>query len=199
MPRLPPIIDTASTPAFKLTICGIQELAEHCTARVSHVLSILDPAEPEPMAFARYGDHERLELRFHDIIEERVPGYESPQQHHIDALLAFGRDIGAARAAERDLHILVHCHMGISRSTAASVLLLTQAEPDWSADSVMAEVARIRPKAWPNLRMIELGDRMLGRGGGLVRAVRARHRELAAALPDIAGFMRNSGRGRELD
>jgi len=47
--------------------------------------------------------------------------------------------------------------------------------------------------------MIEIGDSMLGRSGALVRAVRARHRELAASLPQVATFMRDSGRGRELD
>jgi predicted protein tyrosine phosphatase len=188
----------APSSTFRMTICGLAELAEHCGARVSHVLSILDPAEPEPAAFGRYGDHERLELRFHDIIEERVPGYESPQPHHIDALLAFGRDLGAAPAG-RDIHVLVHCHMGISRSTAASMLLLTQAEPGWSPGRVMAEVARIRPKAWPNLRMIEIGDKMLGRQGELVRVVRTRHRELAEALPQVADFMRDCGRARELE
>ena len=192
------MIESHATYAFKMTICGIDELAEHSGAKVSHVLSILDPMTPEPDAFGHYAKHERLELRFHDIIEERVPGYESPQPHHIDALLAFGRDIGASHSSQ-DVHVLVHCHMGISRSTAASVLLLTQAEPDLTPDRIMAEIARIRPKAWPNLRMIEIGDRILGREGGLVRVVRARHRQLAEALPHVAEFMRDSGRARELE
>jgi len=190
-----PMSKSSPAPAFKMTICGIGELHEHCDARVSHVLSILDPMTPEPEAFGRYGEHTRLELRFHDVIEERIPGYESPQPHHIDALLAFGRELNASP----DAHVLIHCHMGISRSTAASVLMLTQAEPDWSPDEVMAAIARIRPKAWPNLRMIEIGDGMLGRGGALIRAVRARHRTLADQMPQVAGFMRESGRARELE
>jgi predicted protein tyrosine phosphatase len=186
-----------NSPHFKMTICGIEELTEHCNARVSHVLSILDPMTPQPDAFGRYGEHARLELRFHDIIEERIPGYESPQAHHIDALLTFGRAM--IQRPEDRAHLLVHCHMGISRSTAASVLLLTQAAPGWSHDDVMAEVARIRPKAWPNLRMIELGDQILGLQGGLVRAVRCRYQEMARALPHVADYMRDSGRSRELD
>jgi len=186
-----------ASPGFKMTICGIEELSEHSGSQVSHVLSILDPMTPEPDAFGRYGEHARLELRFHDIIEERVPGYESPQPHHIDALLAFGREM--TQGSAHDAHLLVHCHMGISRSTAASVLLLTQAAPDWSPDAVMAEVARIRPKAWPNLRMIEIGDQMLGLKGGLVRVVRARYQTMARALPHVADYMRDSGRARELD
>jgi predicted protein tyrosine phosphatase len=181
---------------FKITICGIDELIDHSTARVTHVLSILDPSTPEPTAFGDYGEHARLELRFHDVIENRVAGYDSPQPHHIEKLLAFGQDL--MKEPEGTAHLLVHCHMGISRSTAAATLLLAEARPDWSGSQVMAEIAGVRSKAWPNLRMVEIGDEMLGRGGDLVRAVRARHHALAMAQPQIADFMRDNGRGREL-
>jgi predicted protein tyrosine phosphatase len=182
---------------FKITICGIDELIDHSAAQVTHVLSILDPDTPEPAAFGRYGEHARLELRFHDVIEANVNGYNSPQRHHVEKLLAFGRDL--MKEPEGTPHLLVHCHMGISRSTAAAALLLAQARPDWTGPRVMAEIAGVRSKAWPNLRMVEIGDDMLGRGGDLVRAVRARHRALAMAQPQVADYMRDSGRGRELD
>jgi len=180
--------------AFKITICGIEELVEHSDRQVTHVLSILDPGAPEPEAFGRFGEHERLVLRFHDVIEEHVRGYDSPQPQHVEALLEFGQTL----IGRSDAHLLIHCHMGISRSTAAATLLLAEANPDRSAAEVMREVARIRSKAWPNLRMIEIGDAMLGRNGELVRVVRNRHHELARALPHVADLMRNSGRGREL-
>ncbi len=96
-------------------------------------------------------------------------------------------------------HLLVHCHMGISRSTAAAVLLLAEARPNSSATAIMAEIAKVRSKAWPNLRMIEIGDDMLGMNGDLVEAVRERHHQLARALPSVAEFMRENGRERELD
>lgn len=182
---------------FKITICGIDELIDHSNANVTHVLSILDPATPEPDAFGAFGEHERLELRFHDVIEEFVPGYDPPQPHHIEALLAFGRDV--AHAPGGSAHVLIHCHMGISRSTAAAVLLLAEARPDSSATGIMAEIAKVRSKAWPNLRMIEIGDAMLGFNGDLVQAVRDRHHQLARALPEVADFMRDNGRERELD
>jgi predicted protein tyrosine phosphatase len=182
---------------FKITICGIDELVDHSNASVTHVLSILDPMTPEPDAFGEFGEHARLELRFHDVIEEFVPGYDSPQPHHIEALLAFGRDL--MQEPEGQAHLLVHCHMGISRSTAAAVLLLAEARPQSSARAIMAEIAKVRSKAWPNLRMIEIGDSMLGLNGDLVQAVRDRHHQLARALPDVADFMRDNGRERELD
>jgi hypothetical protein len=40
---------------------------------------------------------------------------------------------------------------------------------------------------------------MLGLNGDLVQAVRERHHQLARALPDVADFMRDNGRERELD
>jgi predicted protein tyrosine phosphatase len=189
--------ENSNTFPFKITICGIEELVDYSDARVTHVLSILDPSTPEPDAFGAYGEHARLELRFHDVIEENVPGYDAPQPHHIEALLEFGRDL-IGRPAE-ETHLLVHCHMGISRSTAAALLLLAEAAPDRPAKEMMAEIAHVRSKAWPNLRMVEIGDAMLGRSGELVRAVRDRHQQMAQALPKVAGYMRETGRGREVD
>ena len=84
--------ENSGTSPFKITICGIDELVDHSDAKVTHVLSILDPATPEPDAFGAYGEHAKLELRFHDVIEANVPGYDSPQPHHIEALLEFGRE-----------------------------------------------------------------------------------------------------------
>jgi predicted protein tyrosine phosphatase len=182
---------------FRMTICGIDELAGYADQRVTHVLSILDPSTPEPSAFGRYGAHKRLELRFHDVIETNLPGYDPPEPHHVTAVLEFAREM-ASGDAERP-HLLVHCHMGISRSTAAAALVMAASQPERTPADIMTEIARMRAKAWPNLRMIEIGDSMLGRGGALVRAVRNRHRELAASLPQVATFMRDSGRGRELE
>jgi hypothetical protein len=57
---------------FRTTICGIDELGDHCELGVTHVLSILDPDAPEPPVFGSFGEHSRIELRFHDVIEERL-------------------------------------------------------------------------------------------------------------------------------
>ncbi len=57
-----------AAPPFGMTVCGIEELAGHCSTGASHVLSILDPAFPVPEAFGTFGEHKKLELRFDDII-----------------------------------------------------------------------------------------------------------------------------------
>lgn len=181
---------------FALTVCGIEELPGHSDVGVSHVLSILDPEHPGLEVFGAYGEHERLELRFHDIIEP-TPGQMPPQREHVEAILGLGRDLMAEPEACR--HLLVHCHMGISRSTAALTMLLAQTRPERPAADVMAAIVGIRPRTWPNLRMIEFADDLLGRGGELVSAVRARHRDYARNHPDMVVFMRENGRGREVE
>lgn len=47
-------------PVFSdLTICGLDELDSHNARGVSHVLSLLDPDWPEPMAFWAFDPHVR--------------------------------------------------------------------------------------------------------------------------------------------
>lgn len=180
---------------FGITICGIGELAGHCEAGATHVLSILDPAWPVPEAFGGYGEHARLELRFHDVIEE-VPGMVAPTAEHVARLLAFGRDLSAGPADAARL--LVHCHMGVSRSTASTALILAQALPDRPGGEVFREILRVRPQAWPNLRMVEIGDAMLGRDGRLVAAAHEVYRAQLEARPQLGEFMERHGRGREV-
>ena len=184
----------AITP-FRITVCGLEELNGHCEARVSHVLSILDPEWPVPEAFGSYGEHERLELRFHDIIEE-MTGMLPPREEHVRQLLAFGRDLLAEPRLAA--HLLVHCHAGISRSTASLALIVAQARPDLPASRILGEILQLRPKAWPNLRLIEMGDAMLERRGEMVAAARGIYRHQLGIRPQLAGFMEQGGRGREV-
>ncbi len=180
--------------SFHITVCGVAELAGHSAVGVSHVLSILDPDFPDPEAFGAFGEHERLDLRFHDITEERS-GMRLVQREDVAALLRFGRDL----QREPKAHLLVHCHMGISRSTASMALILAQARPDRPALEALAEVRRIRAQIWPNLRIIELGDELLGRKGELVAAAVARYRHVVERRPDIGRMMVEMGRGREVE
>ncbi len=163
---------------------------------VSHVLSILDPTHPVPEAFGSFGEHAKLELRFFDVIED-VPDEPGPQPSDAQGLLAFGRDLLAEPRPER--HLLVHCHAGISRSTAAMALILAQAMPEETAEAVIAGVHAIREKAWPNLRLMELGDAALNRGGALVRATHALHALQLERRPHLAELMTGAGRGREVE
>jgi predicted protein tyrosine phosphatase len=179
----------ALSPRF--TVCGIDELALHQVAGVTHVLSILDPDWPAPEALAVYEASRRLQLRFHDIIDPR-PGWVAPERADVEWLLAFGGEPGQAA------HLLVHCHAGVSRSTAAAALILAERHPENSATATLDTVLRLRPKAWPNLRMLEFGDELLGRGGEIVDAAARLYRKALARDPTLALAMTMNGRGREV-
>jgi predicted protein tyrosine phosphatase len=178
---------------FQVTICGIDELGFHCEAGVTDVLSILDPGWPAPEAFAAFDPHRRLELRFHDVIEAG-PGWIAPESRDIEHLLAFGRDLTQAQGT----HLLVHCHAGVSRSTAAATLILAQTRPDRPAEEALLAVVRQRPRAWPNLRILELGDALLDRHGQIVEAARAQYRRVLEREPWLIEQMIEGGRGREV-
>jgi len=181
---------------FRITICGIEELSCHAEGKVSHVLSILDPDHQEPEAFGAYGEHAKLELRFKDVIEDG-PGADAPQPQDVEQVLSFGRDI--LRDPEALRHLLVHCHMGVSRSTAAMTLLLAQAQPHMSGRDVLYEVLAIRDKAWPNLRILELGEEQLGRRGEFTGPVGEIYRYQLDRRPQIKEFFTEVGRGREVE
>ena len=52
-------------------------------------------------------------------------------------MLAFGRDAGRDPS-----HLLIHCHAGISRSTAAMLMILAQAFPDEPEDAIVDRLTR---------------------------------------------------------
>lgn len=107
-----------------------------------------------------------LALEFNDIGEERE-GLIAPNAEHVDEILAFGRQW------DRASPLLIHCWMGISRSTAAALLLLAQDNPARDMNALAQRVRNQSPMATPNPLMISLGDAALGLGGSLIDAVAA--------------------------
>ena len=180
--------------ALKVTTCGISALSVYREAGVTHVLSLLDPEASSPQCLETLTPHCRLELRFHDAIMPE-PGVILPAPEHVEQLLRFGRE---ALASVRGAHLLIHCHAGVSRSTAAAILCLTQAYPTRSAYDTLGDVVRLQPAAWPNLRLLELGDEALGRHGELIAAAGALYRRTLDANPRLGDHLRLQGRNREV-
>lgn len=181
-----------------LTVCGIEELPHQRARRVTHVLSLLDPEWPEIDAFESYGAHERKTLRFHDVIEA-VEGRVPPTPEHLAEILRFGAELPSAESEHSEGHLLVHCHMGVSRSTAAMVSLLAQAEPELDEDLLFARLREIRPQAWPNSLMVRYADALLGREGRLNAALRRHYGHQIRREPNFDDWMTRLGRGREVE
>jgi len=138
-------------------ISAVQRLLN--AQRVDHVLTLVSPgAEAPPVAAPR------TLLRFNDIVEARA-GLVAPSPELIATILAL-----PGRLA-RDATLLIHCHAGVSRSTAAAYILACAARPAGEEPALAAHLRAACPEATPNALMVALADEGLARGGAMARAI----------------------------
>lgn len=181
------------TDVFSISICGVKELYEHESEKHTHVISITTPESSKIDALDRFDVHERLSLQFHDIVDH-IDGYEMPQKDHVVQIITFSRSI----PINSKISILAHCYAGVSRSTAAMIILLATCYPDMPAAEIMARVQTMRPRLWPNLLMIEYADELLGRDGELLSALKDLYRRRLQEDENLPKAVVSWGREREL-
>jgi predicted protein tyrosine phosphatase len=93
--------------------------------------------------------------------------------------------------------VLVHCHAGVSRSTAAAAILMCQHAPG-QEEAAFLKLLELRKHGWPNTRMVQFADTLLKRDGAMLRGLVAYRRALLEAKPHLSEIIRNIGRGHEL-
>lgn len=144
-----------------IIVCPLSEVARELDrSRPARLVSLLAPEQHTPDAPAGLP---RLTLRFHDISEPRE-GLVAPSRAMVAELLDFG-------AAWREPDpLLVHCWMGISRSTAAALVLACAASPARDEAEIARALREASPTATPNPRIVALADDLLGRQGRLIAA-----------------------------
>lgn len=138
--------------------------------KASHVLSLLDPELDDrhlpviPGAshvIERLRDQENAHATEH--FDDLIPSIFEKMRPHLDA---------------GDHRILVHCHAGISRSTAFTYAMIAHRAGKGQEQAAFEALLSIVNKPWPNRRIIEILDGHLGHGGKLLApldAMRARH------------------------
>ncbi len=143
-------------------VCGLEAMPRHVAAlRLAHLISLVAPDEQPPTP-AGIRSERHLRVSIHDI-SEPIAGSILPAEEHVTALVAFLRE------CRDDGAVLMHCVAGISRSMAGALIALCL-----DAEGREAEAGRrlrqLARHAHPNRRMIEVADRLLGRGGRLIAA-----------------------------
>lgn len=185
-------------PGPALTVCGLDDLLACGAGAFTHAISILDPGCPKPETLAAFAPSRCLSLRFHDAIEpdggRSVPGYDD-----IARVLHFGASLDWKAVDTSSAHLVVQCEMGISRSTAVLAILLAQAYPGEAGHHLFEKVELVQPRAWPNSRIVQLGDDLLGRGGRLVSALGSLYRRQLVTRPHMRALMSQHGRVHELE
>lgn len=143
------------------SLARLEETVEQTGAR--HVVSLIgDEARVARPSCIVAKNH--LWLRLHDI-SAPLDGYIVPAEEHITDLFNFVREW------DRRAPLVVHCYMGISRSTASAYVGVCALNPQRDEASIAQALRRASPTATPNIRIVSLADRLLGRDGRMVAAI----------------------------
>ena len=154
-----PFIERADGAVIYLTrLFDCLEAAQ--AVKPARILSLLDPGDPFP-EFPGISPSHHLKIEVDDIADLSAP-ILPPSPSMIRRIIAFGR-VSASQS------LLVHCHAGVSRSTAAILTILADRHPS-RLEEICDLMATRAPQADPNRVMISLGDAELGLNGRLSQA-----------------------------
>jgi len=143
------------------SLARLRKTVEDTGAR--HIVSLItDEVTIERPAAVIEQNH--LWLRLHDI-SSPLNGHIMPDEEHVADLLSF------VRRWDRRAPLVVHCYAGISRSTASAFASVCALNPRRDEDAIAQALRRASPTATPNIRIVSLADRLLGRDGRMVAAI----------------------------
>src|SRR3990170_190751 len=128
------------------SLARLQETVDETGAR--HVVTLLGK-EVSVDRPARVTPANHLWLEMHDI-SFPIDGYLTPELEHIERLVAF------VRRWDRAAPLVVHCHAGISRSTAAAFVSVCALHPHRDEHTVARALRRASPTALPNALIVTL-------------------------------------------
>jgi len=156
-------------------VCSLARL--HDTVRETgarHVVTLIkDISLVHRPATITAENHLMLDM---DDITDHIEGYVAPAEEHVGDLLRF------VRAWDRANPLVVHCYAGISRSTAGAFVTACALNPGRDEATIARALRAASHTATPNIRIVTLADRMLGRDGRMVAAVQS----IGAGMPAYA-------------
>ncbi len=143
------------------SLARLHQTVENIGAR--HVVSLIgDEASLVRPAQILVENH--LWLRLHDI-STPLDGYIMAGEEQVAELIRF------VKRWDRSAPLVVHCYMGISRSTASAYASVCALNPDRSETDIAQSLRAASPTATPNIRIVSLADKLLGRQGRMIAAI----------------------------
>lgn len=138
---------------FGLKVTGFYEAGLYAPSHTK-MIGLIDPNTKPVETNIQYHVEQ-----FHDI-SGYSPSHEIPRYHNIENVLNFSKTF------TDDDKVLIHCHAGISRSTAIAILVLIQ--HGMTIENAFDHVYNIRDVMNPNVTILEIGDIILDLDGKLV-------------------------------
>ena len=148
-----------------LHVCSLSKLNETVTATGAKSVVTLINAEMDVPTPEGVPPDRHLFLAFNDIVEQ-VAALTPPNEQHVEDLLAF------VRGWDRRAPLVIHCWAGISRSTAGAYVAACALNPDADEFRLASALRETAPSATPNARIIAMADKLLGRDGRMIDAIR---------------------------
>ena len=124
------------------------------------LISIGAPNDELPIGYHNISS--KVRLLFGDTLDEET----GPTEVDVRNIMEIAQNLRASTGK-----VLIHCEAGISRSSAAALILYACWLGPGREREAMRRVLTQRPMAIPNRRMVELADRLMKRDGRLLEAV----------------------------
>ena len=147
------------TPSISIASYDLAEdlLGSRVGFQFTHIISINNPGEEPPKPLENHpGKH--LILHFHDISVNPGKGnFTTPGLDHVKAIIKF------AETMDSNSNVLSHCAAGISRSSAAALIIIASKMEVSSINAMKAiqDVLAIKNIIHPNAIMVRLADEEL--------------------------------------
>ena len=147
----------------RIAVCGVDDMRAIVASVGAGRLISLVPDEDQPRTPRGVKPSDHLRVRIDDITEPS-PGFIAPAREHVDEIVRF------LRASPPEVPLVIHCHAGVSRSTATALVALALDAPgrEREAAALLREAA---PFALPNELLVQIADIALERRGALLDAL----------------------------
>ena len=146
------------TSTFPIHICSLHQVREIDVSTYDGIITIEDTTIREPFR-VQTDEPKQLILRFDDI-NQPMDDYVVPQMSHIKRALDFSDKIDGGS-------LLVHCHAGISRSSAIALAVIAKKLGSGKEQEAVNTLEYINPNCRPNKSIVEMTDELLERDGKL--------------------------------
>ena len=144
-----------------------------------YIISILDPSMLRKQ-FHNFGQ-KHLIVYFEDT--EHPDEKERAYMHAgIEAILAWAQ----RKKLTKDDEILVHCHAGVSRSSAVAWLLMVYFGIDQK--TAFQDLIVRFPNIWPNTEVMSIGDTFLNKKGELYKLACRVNAEISETKKSYLGY-----------
>ena len=151
-----------SYPSIQICSLGTAREVDHST--YDGVITIEDSLVDEPLRVNK-ADCTQLVLCFDDITSPKHD-WVLPNKKHIKSALNFADEL-------RGGSLLIHCHAGISRSSAVALAIIAKGLGAGREKQAFIELEKVNPGSAPNALVVRFTDEILERGGALYKMAKS--------------------------